>query len=273
MGPAHLTPAQRLSAAVGWPHRVEDWAFALHLGQGLVALEGDSVVGTIAWWPFGEHHATLGLIIVAPQLQGRGIGGHLMDAALMQLGARSVMLNATAEGLRLYAKLGFQPIGTIRQHQGTPQAAAPVTRIEGGRLRPLQRDDMAALAALDERASGLPRAALLGAIAEAGTGLVLETADGIAGYAFCRRFGRGKVIGPVVAPDQQSAQSLIAAWLARNGSAFQRVDTTAQGGLSDWLADRGLPQCDEVITMVRGTAPHTSQYTSKLFALASQALG
>mgnify|MGYP002623446649 FL=1 len=270
MGPAHLTPVQRLSAAVGWPHRVEDWAFALRLGQGLVALEGDSVVGTIAWWPFGAHHATLGLIIVAPQLQGRGIGGQLMDAALMQLGARSVMLNATAEGLRLYAKFGFQPIGKIRQHQGTPRAAASVTRIEGGRLRPLQRDD---LAALDERASGLPRAALLGAIAEAGTGLVLETADGIAGYAFCRRFGRGQVIGPVVAPDQQSAQSLIAAWLARNGSMFQRIDTTAQGGLSDWLADRGLPQCDEVIAMVRGTAPHTSQDAPKVFALASQALG
>lgn len=66
----HLAQAHALSAAVGWPHRQEDWNFVLGLGQGLAALNGDELLGTIIWWPFGEKFATLGMVIVAPTMQG-----------------------------------------------------------------------------------------------------------------------------------------------------------------------------------------------------------
>jgi GNAT superfamily N-acetyltransferase len=273
MGPAHLEPAQHLSAAVAWPHRIEDWAFALALGQGLVALEDGKVVGTIAWWPFGASHATLGMIIVDPQRQGRGLGRLLIEAALAELGSRSVLLNATAEGMQLYGKMGFRATGTIRQHQGVPRPAPPAVRTGPWMLRPMRSGDLAAVVAMDGRASGLSRAHLIDALSAAGTALVLEAENGLAGFAFCRRFGRGQVIGPVVAPNADAAKTLIATWIAQNGGAFQRLDSPDSLGLSDWLSEGGLPCRDEVITMVRGTPPHPEPHGPRLFALASQALG
>ena len=66
----HLAQAHALSAAVGWPHRQEDWNFVLGLGLGLAALNGDELLGTIIWWPFGEKFTTLRMVIVAPTMQG-----------------------------------------------------------------------------------------------------------------------------------------------------------------------------------------------------------
>ena len=45
---SHLDGAVLLSREAGWPHRREDWAMLLTLGQGFVALQGDTVVGTSA---------------------------------------------------------------------------------------------------------------------------------------------------------------------------------------------------------------------------------
>ena len=45
----HLPQAHALSAALGWPHRVEDWRFVLGLGHGLAAIDGDRLQGTLIW--------------------------------------------------------------------------------------------------------------------------------------------------------------------------------------------------------------------------------
>ena len=65
-----------LSQAVAWPHREEDLRFLLGLGHGVAATGPDGAVeGCAAWWPFGAAVASVGLVIVRPDLQGRGIGG------------------------------------------------------------------------------------------------------------------------------------------------------------------------------------------------------
>ncbi|RRH99650.1 N-acetyltransferase [Mesorhizobium tamadayense] len=39
------------------------------------------MVGTIIWWPFGQHYARFGMLIVSPSMQRRGLGRSLMEAA------------------------------------------------------------------------------------------------------------------------------------------------------------------------------------------------
>ena len=122
----HLEGALRLSQEMSWPYRLEDWAFALELGQGFVLRNGaGAVIATAAWWAYGEDHASAGMIIVAKAAQGRGHGARLMDALLAAAHPRTITLNSTAEGLALYERRGFVRIGVIQQHQGVPHGAPP----------------------------------------------------------------------------------------------------------------------------------------------------
>jgi hypothetical protein len=100
---------------------------------------------------------------------------------------------------------------------------------------------------------------------------VLDRGGVASGFAMLRRFGRGQLVGPVVAPDPEAARLLIAHWLGQRQGEFIRVDVTADSGLSPWLAGLGLCQVDEVVRMARGGAPVPAAVRS--FALVNQALG
>ena len=100
-------PVNPSSAAVGWPHRREDWEFALALGQGFTLSADDEVVGVGLWWGFGPGHATLGTIIVAPDRQGQGIGKLLTERLIAATDGRTLGLVATPQGEPLYARYGF----------------------------------------------------------------------------------------------------------------------------------------------------------------------
>lgn len=265
---AHLEGALKLSQEMAWPYRIEDWDVALQLGQGFV-LQDDAgdVIGTAVWWPYGEAHACAGMIIVAKAAQGRGYGARLMDELLAAAHPRTITLNSTAEGLALYERRGFVPIGVIQQHQGVPKERheAPPPSL----VRAMAAPDFEAVARLDQQATGWARQAMLRRLVELGDADVLLR-DGVpCGYAICRLFGRGHVIGPVVAESPSDARALIEAALARLGSAFVRVDTSAALQLGEWLERIGLRQVDKATTMVLGTQL-ASTGPACMFGLASQ---
>jgi len=101
---------------------------------------------------------------------------------------------------------------------------------------------------------------------------VIEREGGITGYGCVRRWGRGHVVGPVVARDAVEARALIAALAARRVGDFVRIDVTLSSGLSPWLEGIGLPRVNEVVTMALGEPPRASE-GANLFALANQPLG
>ena len=269
--PDHVPQAVSLSAALGWPYRDEDWRFALALGHG-VAVETDGrLAATALWWPYEQAFASFGMIIVALELQGRGIGRMLMDELLRQAGERAIVLNSTREGYRLYERLGFAPCGQINQHQAV-LAAAPPTSPANGAIRPLRPEDIGAIRDLDCRASGMERTRLLDALVAAGKVAVIERDGRVHGYACVRRFGRGVVVGPVAARDAADAKALVATLAAEHRGGFVRIDAPAASGLSPWLEEIGLPHVDHVVSMVRGQPP-TPAADATLFALSNQSLG
>jgi predicted N-acetyltransferase YhbS len=270
--PADLDAAHRLSLAVGWPHRREDWQFALALGAGYVAVDAERVVGTILYWKYGKRHAALGMVIVDPASQGRGIGRELMSLALNDLEGSAIRLTATPAGMPLYERLGFEAIGKIEQHQGLAHGGPVVAPARGERLRPIGRSDSRRLAALASRAAGMPRGRVLASLLEVADGIVLDRAGEPIGFALMRRFGRGLAIGPVVAPDAQRAKLLIAHWAAMNPRKFLRIDVHASQGLGAWLGRIGLKKVDTGVTMSKGPPP-AKDATLRDFALVNQALG
>jgi predicted N-acetyltransferase YhbS len=268
-----LEAAEGLTADVRWPHRASDWEQAFRHGEGLVAERDGKVVGTGLRWRWGPRHATLGLIIVSPACQGRRIGHRLMSALLEGLDKCSVLLHATAEGRGLYERLGFVRIGELRQHQGTALPSPPIALDAGWRLRPAGQADLDALAALDAQARGMPRRELVADLfASAEATVVLDHDDRARGFAMLRRFGRGHVIGPVVASDATGARALIAHLSGLNAGRFTRIDIDFATGLGEWLEGIGLLRVDAPTTMVRGRALVTSR-EARLFAIVTQALG
>ncbi|MGY4233692.1 putative GNAT family N-acyltransferase [Bradyrhizobium sp. USDA 4449] len=266
---SHLQGALKLSQEMSWPYRLADWDVALQLGHGFVLQRAGAVVGTAAWWPYGETHASAGMIIVAKAAQGRGYGARLMDALLASAHPRSIALNSTAEGITLYRRRGFVPIGVIHQHQGIPRG-----RHESppGLVRPMAASDFGAIMRLDREATGLERRQMLEKLLQSGDGYVLQR-DGMArGYAVSRLFGRGHVIGPVVAETATDARALIEAALARLGSVFVRIDTSATSQLGEWLQGIGLERVSDATTMVLGT-PASSSGPARVFAIPNQSFG
>jgi hypothetical protein len=223
-------------------------------------------------WRFGKDMATLGMVIVSNAVQGRGIGRKLTEAMLEKLKGRSVVLNATEEGLPLYAKLGFVEVGTVFQHQAPAPTVPLAELVPGERVRPMGAADDC-LAEMYSRACGMDRGALLAALtANASSTVVLTRDHQPVGFALFRRFGRGWSIAPVVAPDLGGAKALISHWLGANTNSFSRLDVTEESGLSDWLEELGLPKVGTVKTMVLGSAPITDPEVHA-YGLVAQALG
>ena len=267
-----LDEAHALSRAVAWPHRREDWETMFELGQGFAALGRDGrLQGVAMWWPQGSDFATLGMVIVSPTLQKAGLGRRLMDATLRAAGSRSVQLNATEAGLKLYRSLGFEETGGIHQHHGSLSPAA--VAVDGAaRVRPLVAADHGALRALDRHASGVDRSGVLQVLLPLSAGFALDGPNGLAGYLLVRDFGRGTLLGPLVAQDEGSALELLSHAAVATGG-FLRADIPDDAArLAQWLEGAGLAPVSAVRTMVRGPRPVRAG-GAHIFGLVSQALG
>lgn len=267
-----LSSAHGLSLAVRWAHRGEDWQFMHRAGTGFVAEENGTLAGTGLCWKFGNTHASLGMIIVSPEQQGKGIGRELMNLVLEELGDRCILLTATPAGQPLYEKLGFVPTGTVDHHQGTMQKTSPLALAAGERIRPVASGDLQALAALATRALGMPREEMMAQLLNVAEGVLIEKDGEALGFSMMRRFGRGHMIGPVVAPDTERAKALIAHWAATYAGSFVRVDVTGESGLSTWVESLGLALVGPSVRMARGQVP-VSDGTVKQYAILNQAIG
>ncbi|MDL2405787.1 GNAT family N-acetyltransferase [Rhizobium calliandrae] len=265
----HIGGALALSRQAKWPHRAEDWHMGLHLSRGIAAIdEAGRVVGTILMTPYGEDCATINMVIVDETMRGRGLGRKLMDEAMALAGDRSLRLIATADGLPLYRKLGFAAKGEIFQHQGYLTDLASLGDVEAA-----SAGDFSAIKALDRAAFGADRSALIDVLASVAQVAVIRRRGRIDAYGALRAFGRGDVIGPVIASSAEDAKSLIAALALRKSSAFLRVDTNERSGLPNWLAQIGLNQVGGGIAMQRPAGASVVSQGAGIFALANQALG
>lgn len=280
---ADLQAAHRLSVDVQWPHRIDDWRFVLRAGAGFVAEDETGVIGTALYWKFGEDRGSLGMVIVSPAHQGKGIGRRLMEQLLNALDKRLTFLHATSAGQPLYEKLGFAAVGGLHQHQSASFKPESILLEKEDTLRALTKADLPRLVELASQASGLDRSAVLPDLMAVADGVGVERDGQLVGFSLFRPFGRGFAIGPIVAPgsDQQYlAKALVTHWLAANEGAFVRLDTPADSGLSPWFESIGLPVVSSVVKMARDGRVHpstdsisTDKTAVRQFGILNQAMG
>ncbi|SFP78964.1 Acetyltransferase (GNAT) domain-containing protein [Mesorhizobium sp. NFR06] len=269
-----------LSLSVGWPHRAEDWQFLRESGQGFVALdEIGRVLGSAMWFPHGADFATVGMVITSPRLQTLGTGQWLMKRIFDRIPGRDLRLNATRAARRLYLSLDFQPEKTVYQCQGV--ARVPTRDVPAGSrgdIRTLETGDVAAVIALDAAGFGVRRTALIEKLFAHSAGYGLFDGKKLTAFALCRPFGRGHVVGPVVAHGDTDAVAIVRPHIANHSGSFLRVDTHIENGeFAAFLSHAGMPVFDTVLTMSLGKrlADFSDDRSArpKTFALASQTLG
>ncbi len=264
-----------LSVAVGWPHRAKDWDLIRRAGQGIVAVdEIGRVFGSAMWFPQGEDFATIGLVITSPRAQAGGTGRWLMDQVLERCGNRKVALNATHAAYKLYVSLGFMAEAIVYQREGQVGSTLPATPVVNGELVALTSNRIDEVVALDTKAFGKKREKLLALLGENASICTLRRGGEIVGYSMCREFGRGHVVGPIIANNDHDAINLAAVHLKELSGRFARVDSRERdGAFADFLQQCNLGQIDTVTTMSKGGRfLHREENEPWVFGLAGHAL-
>jgi len=253
---------------VGWPHKPNDIAALLKLGHPWRAIEQNTgqSVGVAIWWPMGKHFGRIGLLIVSPDFQGRGIGRIIMEKVIADAGERTLMLLATEQGKPLYDSLGFQSVGLTQRHQGSylnPSTASyGVTQANLG--------DLKEIIALDTRVTGLDRASMITQMFGVGNTMARKHKNKISGYAINRPFGAGNVIGPLIAETEDDAKTL---FMAAAKPGMLRVDRLMErASLGQFFEIKNLIGHEITHSMVRGVKS-TGEKDGFVFAMASHAWG
>ena len=265
---------QELTVGVFWPHRDRDLEMLIKLGQGYLVLdEIGRPLSSAMKFEMGPDLAMLGMMITAPRLQTLGTGRWLLQQIMQDCGSRDLRLSATRAGYRLYKNAGFEPVATIRQQQGIARQVLPPAPLPRTDVRAIDDADWVALLELDLGAYGGDRKNILQALQAKSDCVVAERAGQIVGYAMIRNFGRGQVIGPVVADSDRLAIQLIAPLIEKRSGAFLRMDTPAEEGeLTDFLSEAGLGLYDTVTEMCLGKQRRATS-GAVVYGLAAHSLG
>ncbi|AWI86831.1 GNAT family N-acetyltransferase (plasmid) [Alloyangia pacifica] len=263
-----------LTVSVFWPHRASDIELVLALGTGYLALdEIGRPLSSVMGFPSDDDFTMLGMMVTTPRLQSQGTGGRLLRRAMTEQAGRDLRLSATRQGYRLYESAGFTPVRLVYQHQGMARAIRPPEPVQGVSVRPMQPGDMAAIRALDAHAFGARRTVTLDAVLGVSEVIVAERGGEVEGYAMMRNFGKGRVIGPLVAEQDGIAMQLAAAFIMAHEGEFLRLDTIIESERFEaFVSAAGLGVCDTVTDMRYGRL-RRAQSGPMTYGLAMQSLG
>ena len=250
-----LDQLHALSLSVGWPHRAEDWQFLRESGHGFVALdEIGRVLGSAMWFAHGTRLATVGMVITSPRLQTLGAGQWLMQRVFDKVAGRDLRLNATQAARRLYLSLDFHPEKTVYQCQGIARVQTTGGPADAeGVVRTLDARDIPAAITLDAAGFGVRRSALIERLFAHSAGYGLFKGDTLSAFALCRPFGRGHLVGPVVAESDADAVATVRPLVVEHSGSFLRIDTHMDNGeFAAFLSHSGMALFDTVLTMSMG---------------------
>ena len=203
-----------LSGLMGWNQTVDDW-FRLYncASRGCFVAEWEGKpVGTVTTTRHGCDLAWIGMLLVEPTLQGRGIGKALLNQAITWLrlqGVACIKLDATPAGQPLYERLGFKAEWSLQRWE-TRHVLVESTKPKY-KTRRMESDDRKRVWTMDTFAFGAPREVMLKRIDDdISRCLVNESPQGkINGFGFVRKGARATYLGPVVAENLSAASAIV----------------------------------------------------------------
>jgi GNAT superfamily N-acetyltransferase len=253
-----LDEAFGLSTVAGWNQRLADWRMLLQLAPaGSFAAVADArIIGTAIGIDYGAF-GWIAMMLVDPAWRGRGVGARLLESAMGAVPPGTpIRLDATPLGRPLYRRYGFDDEAALTRHvaEASRPRVDPSPAVESRRVRGLERADLSAVIAKDDRIFGAHRRILLEwALGDAEQYAHLIETDAGANYCFGRPGRLFDQIGPVVAADDGGAQALVSASLRAAEARAVVVDAfDRHAGFTDWLRSRGFSAARPLFRMCRG---------------------
>jgi GNAT superfamily N-acetyltransferase len=245
----HLTPltedripgCMALSAEAGWNQTPDDWAIFLRRGTVFGLLDGGDPLASGAILPYPSDFAWISMVLVTAKRRRERIGTRILETCCAEIARRGLvaMLDATPAGERVYRPLGFEPMFGLTRWQGRGGSGGGSARPSAG-IRPMTKDDMAAVIALDASAFGALRQFLLDDFFRRQPKLAFVREKNLTGFVLARPGRLATQIGPVIAPDEDTAASLLFAALdAVSGPVFLDL-TDRWSELARLLQQRGF---------------------------------
>ncbi len=252
---------QSLSQEAKWNQSTGDWETMIRAGGGMgYFTEEDGAVATAMLLRFGPKLCWVSMVLVTAAWRRRGLATRLLNQAIetAEKEGRSLGLDATEAGAKVYERLGFEPVGSYSRLKWTGAYPKPtgVGTVEGIEVCPLQAEDLEQVLAWDREAFGGDRAFLLrhqyGVWPEiASTAL---DADGrLMGYTLGRRGCDVREMGPIMAETEEVAEALYGRAMALAGSPLY-LDVTEQcSSFRDRRLSEGWEKERSFLRMSRGT--------------------
>jgi GNAT superfamily N-acetyltransferase len=190
----------------------------------------DRLVSSAGIYIYGSALASLGIVIVRPDFQRRGLGKSVVERCLREAEHNGVpvVLVATEQGAPLYTSLGFQAIGSIHRLElrGSVHAVPLSKSLE---FHPVKEDNSSDLIAIDELVFGARRVELYRVLfANIECGFVTRNSQSaIEGFALAMRRNDVLVVGPLIASTLDVALALVSKFTA-NWTGPVRIDVPSE---------------------------------------------
>ncbi|WP_375314149.1 GNAT family N-acetyltransferase [Bradyrhizobium sp. A5] len=259
------------AAAEGWnPGRFDAACFAIPDPAGFFVGEIDGEpVATVSCVNYDDRFAFLGFYIVRSGLRGAGHGLRIWNAAIAHAGARVIGLDGVVAQQDNYRKSGFRLAYANIRYGGIVTASAKPP----ADLVALDTIPFALVEADDATVFPAPRSAFLRAwITTSGhVGRALMRDGRLVAWGVIRPCRSGYKIGPLVADDRASAETIMQALLATaNGEVFLDVPAVNREAIA--LAETlGLKPVFETARMYTG--PIAPLQIDRVFGVTSFELG
>ncbi|MFD4863829.1 GNAT family N-acetyltransferase [Streptomyces sp. NPDC058412] len=241
-----------LSEDRGWLREDHKWGLLLAAGEGYGVdapdgrgLAAACIVTRYGHTGAGPELAAIGMVLVADRHARQGLGRRLMTHVCDDvLKGVPLTLHATPYGRPLYEELGFKTTGRAEMLKGTFRPEGTPGAYSTSLVRPATAGDLLGILRLDAEVFGTDRTHMITRLpAFADQLIVAEDSSGdgtLTGYAAAWPNMDTHVIGPLIAKDTGTAQSLVTALAAGTDRTLRTDVDVRHEELLGWLKDRGL---------------------------------
>jgi GNAT superfamily N-acetyltransferase len=263
-----------LSASVGWDYDEYEIGTVLSSGKifGHKNFE-EQIVSSAAIIPYDTKLASIGMVIVNKEFRGMGLGKDATQKCIDFASSNtSIMLIATEEGKPLYEKMGFITVNCV--HKFLCDDYKPLNKSGGVTIEEFNGNDLKEILKLDKAAFGDKRSKFLqNRIDQSEKCLVVrDNQANIIGYGISILGPINLILGPIVAPDSQTA-ALILDRLASRHQGNLRIDVpSGNEEFMLFLEQRGFKQVSQPSVMVIHSVEMPPR-NNTLFGIAAQIFG
>jgi ribosomal protein S18 acetylase RimI-like enzyme len=268
----------RLNQLAGWNQTAADWHHFLDASPDgcFVAEEESRICGTATTITYENRFAWIGMVLVDPEFQKRGIGTRLLNKTIEYLDERKIptlKLDATPQGQPLYAKLGFVCEYQIERWMLKRQLNTAPGTFHSSHTR--TEGQLNLLDKFDREVFGADRRFLLNSLRQSYPSLATSIwgDELLQGYTLGRSGLFADHLGPWVASTQAVGERLLMEFLTRSSRETVLVDCLSSNSAAiELLRSHGFTRSRLLTRMFRGPNAYPGNLES-LFAIVGPEFG